>query len=351
LKDPDRAGSPVIRDLYLGLPDVEDAGARWGPALALEARRRRDQGWPLAPAFRSIHVGGGCASVLDARVPGSLLEALEVALAPGAEWAVEFEPRRLSASLLEAWVAAGVSRIVLRPGTLAEVRGAAEVLDGAPGLHWSVDVEFGGPAAPGAVDTVARLAREFAVPHLSLTEADDPWDPDRVAQEYLEIAGLLDELGYRAWELSSFALPDHVPRHARAVWRGCPYMGLGPGAHSFSGGVRIWNLEPWEAYFFKIQQGEDPTAGRERPDIEARALEWLWSRLRLREGLALDRLPPAAGAVHERWVTMGWAHDDPSRLRLSERGWLLLDTLAVELASRLPAEELSPDPEVEPRHP
>lgn len=347
----DDARQSVIRHLYLGVPETEGAGADWVRALGSEARVRQGRGWQLAPFLESIHVGGGCASGLGPGVPAALMESLDVELEGGGEWTVEFDPGGLSAPLLDAWCTEGVNRIALRCGAVAEVRAAARLLAGAQDVRWSVDLEFGGPAAPEAVRTANLLSQELDVPHLSLVETDEPWDPDRVAREYLEIFALLEERGYRAWELTSFALPRQVPVHARSVWQGHPFLGLGPGAHSYSGEVRVWNLEPWEAYFSRIRQGDDPARGQERPGAEARALEWLWSRLRLREGVALIHLPFEAHDIRKRWVSMGWARDDPGRIRLNESGWLLLDTLAVELAARFPAEWTPPDPAAGPRQP
>jgi oxygen-independent coproporphyrinogen-3 oxidase len=53
---------------------------------------------------------------------------------------------------------------------------------------------------------------------------------------YLAISKLLmGELGYAHYEVSSFAKPGYRAVHNSAYWRHVPYLGIGPGAHSYLG--------------------------------------------------------------------------------------------------------------------
>ena len=49
--------------------------------------------------------------------------------------------------------------------------------------------------------------------------------------------------GYHQYEISKFAKPGFEAVHNSAYWRRVPYVGLGPGAHSFTGNVRSWNSQ------------------------------------------------------------------------------------------------------------
>lgn len=47
--------------------------------------------------------------------------------------------------------------------------------------------------------------------------------------------------GYLHYEISNFALPGFHSRHNSSYWNLTPYLGLGPGAHSFDGRIRRFN--------------------------------------------------------------------------------------------------------------
>ena len=62
--------------------------------------------------------------------------------------------------------------------------------------------------------------------------------------QYETLCERLSNAGYRHYEISNFALPGCEAVHNRAYWQRLPYVGLGPGAHSFDGGrTRSWNSE------------------------------------------------------------------------------------------------------------
>ena len=54
--------------------------------------------------------------------------------------------------------------------------------------------------------------------------------------------------GYGHYEISNFAKPGFVAIHNSAYWERVPYVGLGPGAHSFTGTKRLWNTKSISSY-------------------------------------------------------------------------------------------------------
>ena len=73
-------------------------------------------------------------------------------------------------------------------------------------------------------------------------------DEDTYAQEYRRAVEVLGGAGYEHYELSNFTRPGRDSRHNRAYWRHRPYIGLGPGAHSYLPTVRSWNVRDWAEY-------------------------------------------------------------------------------------------------------
>jgi oxygen-independent coproporphyrinogen-3 oxidase len=116
-------------------------------------------------------------------------------------------------------------------------------------------------------------------------------DDDLQADMYELADDLLGAGGYDWYEVSNWATdPAHRSRHNLAYWQGHDWWGFGPGAHSHVGGVRFWNVKHPAAYAQRLAMGESPAAGRERPDAEARALESVLLRTRIREGMPIAEL-------------------------------------------------------------
>lgn len=58
---------------------------------------------------------------------------------------------------------------------------------------------------------------------------------------YAHLCEATAKAGYRHYEISNFALPGREAIHNSSYWDGSPYIGLGPGAHSWDGSVRSSN--------------------------------------------------------------------------------------------------------------
>lgn len=66
---------------------------------------------------------------------------------------------------------------------------------------------------------------------------------EQCRRQYDILCQSLRQSGYHHYEISNFAKPGFEAVHNSAYWRRVPYIGLGPGAHSLSGGVRSWNSQ------------------------------------------------------------------------------------------------------------
>jgi len=153
------------------------------------------------------------------------------------------------------------------------------------------------------------------------------------AEDYLRAVDVLVGAGFEHYEVSNFGLSGQASRHNWLYWDGSDYLGVGPSAHSFLAGERIWNVFRWDRYRKAVNAGESVREGRETPDAEQRRLERIWLDLRTSTGLSID-LAADREAVRrvESWRQEGWlVSADP--LRLSAAGWLRLDAIAAEVSS------------------
>jgi oxygen-independent coproporphyrinogen-3 oxidase len=108
---------------------------------------------------------------------------------------------------------------------------------------------------------------------------------------FLMTAETLESSGYRHYEISNFARGEgFVSRHNRKYWRRVPYIGLGPGAHSFWGGIRWWNESSVTSYCEALKGGRLPIQESEALTDEQQRIESLCLGLRTSEGVDLPLL-------------------------------------------------------------
>ena len=95
--------------------------------------------------------------------------------------------------------------------------------------------------------------------------------------------------GYEHYEISNFALPGYHSRHNSSYWQGIPYIGIGPGAHSYDGTNRRWNLSSLTDYI-ATPEGEDVPHEVEHLTTEERYDERIITELRTARGIDLTSL-------------------------------------------------------------
>jgi oxygen-independent coproporphyrinogen-3 oxidase len=313
--------------------------------------------WAEAPTVDSVYFGGGTPSRLEPGAIARILQriAADRTIAPAAEVTLEANPDDVTREAARAWRAGGINRVSLgaqsfdpavlgwmhRTHTAEQIGAAVGILREAGIPELSLDLIFGLPASLGR-DWQADLGHALALRpgHLSLyglTIEDHtplarwtargevaPVDEDRYAAEFLEADAMLGQAGYEHYEVSNYSLPGRRARHNSAYWRRARFIGIGPSAHSGWGANRRWNLREWAAYDRAMADGESPVAGSECLDADAVGLEELYLRLRTREGVPGDRLPPDAVRA---WIEAGWATASGGVIRLTAEGWLRLDAL------------------------
>jgi oxygen-independent coproporphyrinogen-3 oxidase len=300
------------------------------------------------PHASTVFFGGGTPSLLPAELLTGILDSIP--RAAGAEVTVECNPETVTRELLDAYRAAGVTRISLGvqslvPHVLAALGRAhdpasvarAVGLVGDVGFEsFNLDLIFG--AAGESVDDWRRTldgALELEPPHLSAyaltvepgtplaTDVSRFPDDDDQADKYLVADEALARAGLENYEISNWSRPGHECRHNLLYWTQGDYRGFGCAAHSHDDGHRWWNIRTPDRYIAAIGSGAPVVAGEERLDAAARQRERLQLALRTRAGVRSDAID--ARGLNDL-VTIGG-----TRVTLTARGRLL----ANEVASRL----------------
>lgn len=327
----------------------------------------------LASNFDTVYLGGGTPSVLPEEAFGRLLEKLRqhLDITTGARLFFEANPEDVSPENLEAWRRQGVHLLSLgvqslnddalrqlgrrHTATEAEAAIAAARAAGFPTL--SIDLIY---ARPGQTIQSWREELERAIAlgpdHFSCYELEIHERttygkkkargafhelPEMLQAELFELTHeLLAEHGYEGYEVSNFARGEqHRSQHNQKYWHHVPYLGLGPGAHSFSQNLRWWNLRDEPTWRRALQEGLAPIEAAEALKPNDLALESLMLGLRTREGVDLDRIHTRWGldlttqnaARIQSWQQEGLLEKVSDRLRPTLRGFAVADRLAAEI--------------------
>lgn len=219
-----------------------------------------------SPAPDTLYIGGGTPSVL----PLQVLEDIVGSLGPSdyEEFTIEVNPddivsggpeyvsglRRLGVNRVSMGVQSfddGILKWMNRRHDAAGAREAFRLLRACGFDNISIDLIFGLSqlSDDALADTVlAALALEpehisayqlsieedSALEHMvsdgRYVEASD----EQCRAQYDTLCRMLADAGYVHYEISNWARPGREAVHNSAYWRRVPYVGLGPGAHSFS---------------------------------------------------------------------------------------------------------------------
>ena len=341
----------------------------WLGALTAEIRAlEREGAFVLDDTLDTLYVGGGTPSLLGAQAMEGLLTVIgeERLRDSDLEWTAEANPESFTQEVAKGWRCAGVNRISLgiqsfhapslrwmgRLHGADRARSAVRIGRAAGFTNLSVDLIFGLPdhlerdwerdldhtlsldpdhvSLYGlSVEPATRLGRAVAERRETLPSEG------RYEQEYLLAVDRLAEAGYEVYEVSNFARPGFASRHNSVYWSGEPYLGLGNGAHSYRHPVRRWNLRDWDAYRAGAEGSGLPVDDEEELDAGKVRLERIWLGLRTRRGISLQDLPASARDRARYWEENALAVAEGNVVRLTPRGWLVVDRLTVELDAEL----------------
>ena len=323
--------------------------------------------WDDRVDIETLFIGGGTPSLLGAEGMRALAERLTERFRwdpDSVEWTAEANPNSLPPEVCVAWRELGINRLSLgvqsfQDGPLewlgrlhdaAEAVAAVERARAAGFDRVNVDLIFGLPEEVPR-DWGADVARvvDLGVTHVSAygltAEPRTPLgrrvdlgrvrmpDDGRYGDEYLDVSRVLRSAGFEHYEVSNFARAGHASRHNWHYCDGSEYLGVGPSAHSYLDGERIWNVYRWDRYRKAAENGAPRREGRERPGPAERRLERVWLGLRTAAGVPWSDVEAAGHEARiDAWRAEGWIVADGDRLRLTPEGWLRLDPLAAEVA-------------------
>jgi len=163
-------------------------------------------------------------------------------------------------------------------------------------------------------------------------------DEEQNALEFELIIETLTSAGYQQYEISNFCLPGRHSKHNSSYWKGEPYLGLGPGAHSFRDIYRQFNISNNHLYMQAIAEKILPAAV-EKLSLTDRINETVMTSLRTETGVSLTGLKEWSGydllkennAVVKKMIEDSTALVVDDCLRLTRKGRMIADKITLDL--------------------
>ncbi len=334
------------------------------------------------PRINTVFLGGGTPSMLSAKQMNDLFTLIrtEFAIQKDAEVSAEVNPDDVTAERMTGFLEAGLNRISMgvqsffdpelqllgRRHDVTQVLNAFQTIQRAGFINISMDLMYGLPHQSienwkRNIESVITTSPQHISAYALTLEPETPMaqqvskhilpdqDPDVAADMYEWASSALAKAGYRNYEISNWSLPGFESRHNITYWHNLPYLGVGPGAHSFLGGYRFANGKSPVAYMAKVNAWGRPPADletllRENPgfvqDIEpmdprTEMADSLIMGLRLAEGVRNRdfrarfglNLHEAYGDAIKETISLGLLRSSgmwpEATIRLTERGKLL----------------------------
>lgn len=250
--------------------EIKPADENFHHLVEQELRARRHE--LGSETIHTIYLGGGTPSRLS---PKQIAHIIDVARELGLpkyvdattktvpEITIEANPEDLDAAYAEGLAQAGINRVSLgvqswdenvlrylgRAHTAARATDAVRALQQHGITRISADLIIGVPESkPSRIQEELDVIHNLGIGHISsymlTVEENTPLikliergkrkntDDDQTADDYEMMQRLAPQMGWRQYEISSFAVAGEESQHNRIYWAKGSYLGIGPGAHS-----------------------------------------------------------------------------------------------------------------------
>ena len=286
------------------------------------------------------------------------------------EITLEANPDDVNLSTLETWKSVGVNRLSvgLQSFNEAELKWmnrahnaqqSLQCLDditAAGFTNFSVDLIYGSPLQ--SIDDLKKnieIIAQRSVPHISCyaltvepgtllnkninAKKAAPVDPEKQAEQFYFLVDMLLKEGYEQYEISSFCKPGFESKHNSSYWRGKPYYGFGPSAHSFNGfDKRRWNIANNAMYIQSLEKNIIPYEEETLTDTQ-RVNEYVMTALRTTEGINLMNVTKQYGeenryriiASAQKFIALHRLQILENNLSLTTEGKFFADGIAGDL--------------------
>ncbi|MBX2840737.1 MAG: radical SAM family heme chaperone HemW [Flammeovirgaceae bacterium] len=270
--------------------------------------------------IETIYFGGGTPSILNLKELTLIFSSIHknFRIANNPEITIECNPDDLSSQKLHEFIKLGINRLsvgiqTFDDGFLKFLNRVHSSLEAESSIkkaqdigfeNVTIDLIYGLPNNSHKVlESDLQKAISFGVSHISaycLTVEEKTvfgnWlkkgkinspNEDFEAEQFDIVVEYLREKDFEQYEISNFAKSKKYSKHNSNYWNQTPYLGVGPGAHSFNGKVRQFNVKNNSKYIKSINDGKIPAA-IEYLSLNEKINEYVLTTLRTMWGCDLE---------------------------------------------------------------
>ena len=307
----------------------------------------------------TIYFGGGTPTALSIWQLELLLRGFHerLELSQLVEWTIEANPGSVSARKAALLKKIGVNRISLgvqswddellkllgREHNAQQAEESFRILRDAGFTNVNVDLMFGLPGQtvdqwratlektivlePEHVSTYCLTYEEDTEFFLRHARGEFRQDPDADADFFEMTMAILEDAGYRQYEISNYARPGFESVHNRAYWLGDDYLGIGPSAVSTIGMQRWKNVCDYRAYIDRVLSDQSTRESSEDLTPEMKRMERIALGLRTRDGIPVSQLEHFAQQANE-FIALGLLGETNGNFVLTRKGKALANSVA-----------------------
>jgi oxygen-independent coproporphyrinogen III oxidase len=300
--------------------------------------------------LETLYIGGGTPSLWGVEGAIFLRDFLKnkgIKIGEDLEFTLEVNPGSWTEESLEEWKKTGVNRYSLgiqaldgrfikhldRVHSIEDTFATLEYFKNKK-YNFSVDFMLGIPFSEELDrDVISELEKvlTYNPNHISLyilttkdnyIHKDNLPSEERIEKEYLAVSEYLTQRGFLHYEVSNYAKPGMESKHNLKYWKGESVGAIGPSATGFLSLGKEGIRYKW--------QTKSPEFILENIGLEEYKLERLYTLLRTNEGISGSDFFEDQNkweTLVEKWSDSGYLSKKEEKIRLSAKGYLLMDSL------------------------
>jgi oxygen-independent coproporphyrinogen-3 oxidase len=336
-------------------------------SIVLELKQRKN--YLANESIDSIYLGGGTPSLLNEYEIQSIINTIhkEFQVNTSIEVTLEANPDDITVDKIREFKNNGINRLSIgiqsfdnanlkfmnRAHNAEEAEQCVKLAQDGGITNLTIDLIYGIPSADhNNLQNDLKKAFQLNTNHISaysLTIEDKttfgvnvkkgkmkPIDEEFAAQQYEIMSNAMELNGFEQYEISNFAKNRSYAVHNSNYWKQKPYLGVGPGAHSYNTLSRSYNISNNNKYIQSFVNGSKRST-EEFLSINDKTNEYILTTLRTKWGCDLkfiDELNPNFIKLHkgtiEKLISLNLITVQNQILYLSKEGRIIADKITEE---------------------